>query len=123
MNVYSGQANVLDFGVFNTAGTPILTGTVNVYLYAKSGLEAGKFYRGSDQSWQAAESVAGEAGVLGTKGVWTLSLPSGVWELGAQYVAWAWESTPSIAVPISIACTMPPSDTLTKLDSALKEMT
>ncbi len=105
MQVYAGQANVLGFSVLNSSGVPIVAGTVNAYLYCKTGTNANKWYRGSDQTWQAAESIAGAATVRGTMGLWTLSLPSAAWELQAQYESYAYESgTPSVPVPQSILC-------------------
>ena len=38
-------------------GSPITSGTVNYYLKAKSGANAGKWWRDSDQTWQAGETA------------------------------------------------------------------
>jgi hypothetical protein len=38
-------------------GSPITTGTVSYYLKCKSGSNAGKWWRNSDQSWQASETA------------------------------------------------------------------
>ena len=38
-------------------GSPITAGTVNYYLKCKSGTNAGKWWRDSDQSWQATETA------------------------------------------------------------------
>ena len=60
--VYSGQANTLAMAVVAKAsGNPIEAGTVNFYLKALTGTNAGNWYRGSDQTWQAAVSIAGES--------------------------------------------------------------
>jgi len=38
-------------------GAPVTGGTVNYYLLARSGANAGKWWRDSDQTWQAAETA------------------------------------------------------------------
>ena len=48
-----GQANIVSLPVVAKAsGAAIIAGTVNFYLVAKDGDDAGKWYRGSDTSWQ-----------------------------------------------------------------------
>jgi len=87
-----GQANILSLPVVAKAsGNPITAGTVNFYLVAKDGDNAGKWYRGADTSWQVAESIAGVA-THRADGHWYLSLPSGVWTEGVRYALYAKES-------------------------------
>jgi len=90
--VYTGQANVIALPlVAKASGNPIVAGTVNFYLQALTGTEAGKWYRGSDQTWQAAESIAGASALTGD-GHWGLSLATAVWTKDVQYFAYAKES-------------------------------
>jgi hypothetical protein len=83
--VYANQANEVALAmVAKSNGDPITTGTVNFYLKDKDGPNAGKWYRGSDTSWQAAVSVAGVAS-HDYNGHWKLSLPQAVWTYGVRY--------------------------------------
>jgi hypothetical protein len=82
--VYFNQANEVALVMVAKDGTPITTGTVNFYLKDKDGSNAGKWYRGSDTSWQAAVSIAGAA-THDEDGHWKLSLPTAVWEYGTRY--------------------------------------
>jgi hypothetical protein len=56
-------------------GSPITTGTVNYYLKCKSGTNAGKWWRNSDQSWQAAETA--NAMTHDADGHWDILLTAG----------------------------------------------
>jgi uncharacterized phiE125 gp8 family phage protein len=89
--VYSGQANELNLKVVDKQGSAITTGTVNFYLKQTTGDNAGKWYRGSDGTWQAGESIAG-AGSHVSDGDWKLSLASAVWESHAAYRVYVIES-------------------------------
>ncbi len=90
--VYTSQTNVIALPIVAKAsGNPITAGTVNFYLRALTGANAGKWYRGSDQSWQAAESIAGAA-THAADGHWELSLASAVWTKDVAYLAYAKES-------------------------------
>jgi len=77
--------------VAKATGGPITSGTVNFYLMARDGDNAGKWYRGSDQTWQSSESIAGAA-THDADGQWRLSLPSAVWTDGVRYRLYAKES-------------------------------
>ena len=90
--VYTEQANVVALPlVAKASGDPITAGTVNFYLQATNGDDAGKWYRGSDQSWQASESIAGASSHV-ADGHWELSLASTVWTKDVNYLAYAKES-------------------------------
>ncbi len=90
--VYTGQANVLALPIVAKAsGNPITTGTVNFYLVADTGTNAGKWYRGSDQTWQAAEALAGAASHK-ADGHWQLSLAAAVWTKDVAYKLYGKES-------------------------------
>ena len=87
----TGQANILGLPIVAKAsGNPITSGTVNFYLVDKDGDNAGKWYRGSDQSWQAAEAIAGAA-THRVDGHWYLSFPSAVWARNIRYRLYAKE--------------------------------
>jgi hypothetical protein len=88
----TGQANVLTLSLVNSSlGNPIISGTVNFYLYDKEGENAGKWYRGSDGTWQSSESIAGQA-THRADGHWYMSFPSEVWERRIRYRFYAKES-------------------------------
>jgi len=90
--VLTGQANTCELPVVAKAsGNPITSGTVNFYLVAKDGTNAGKWYQGSDTSWQSSESIAGEA-THRADGHWYLSLPSAIWTRNTAYTLYAKES-------------------------------
>ena len=87
----TGQANILSLPVVAKAsGAAITAGTVNFYLTAQDGANAGKWYRGADTSWQAAESIAGAA-THKSQGHWYLSFPNAVWTEGVRYRLYAVE--------------------------------
>jgi len=87
----TGQANTLELPIVAKAtGNPITSGTVNFYLVDKDGPNAGKWYRGSDQTWQAAESIAGAA-THRADGHWYHLFPSAVWTRNVRYRLYAKE--------------------------------
>lgn len=105
----AGQTNILGLPIVAKAsGNPITAGTVNFYLVAKDGDNAGKWYRGSDTSWQNSESIAGAAAHR-ADGHWYLSLPSAVWTGNVRYRLYAKESG-DLHIPVG-------SDVLCKLAS------
>lgn len=86
-----GQANILYHDLIAKAsGNPITTGTVNFYLIAKNGDNAGKWFRASDSSWQVAESSAG-VGTHKVDGHWYVSIVSAAWIVGVLYEKYAKE--------------------------------
>ena len=95
------QANVLSLPLVSRSdGSPVTSGTVNFYLVDQDGPNANKWYRGSDQTWQDTESIAGEA-THRSAGHWYLSLPSAVWSAGTRYLLYAKEAGNG-HVPISV---------------------
>lgn len=87
-----GQVNILELPlVAKASGDPIVSGTVNFYLKDKDGPNVGKWYRGSDQTWQSSISVAGAA-THDDDGHWYLSFPSAVWTKNVRYSLHAKES-------------------------------
>lgn len=98
--VYSGQANVLTLTLANrTTVVPITAGTVNFYLKALTGDDAGKWYKGSDGTWDAGEEIAGSA-THTSDGHWELSLPSAVWTSNVAYENYAKE-TGDLHIPVA----------------------
>lgn len=88
----AGRANTVFLDVVAKAsGDAITAGTVNFYLVAKDGGNAGKWFRASDSSWQAAEASAGEATYKGGA-AWSLSIAAAAWLSGVNYFLYAKES-------------------------------
>jgi len=88
----AGQANTVFLDVVAKAsGDAITSGTVNFYLIALTGDNAGKWFRASDSSWQAAESSAGAATYDGGS-AWSLSIEATAWISGVDYRLYAIES-------------------------------
>jgi len=96
----TGQANIVSLPIAAKASAnPITAGTVNFYLQAKDGDNAGKWYKGDGGTWEESESVAGAASHVGD-GHWSLSLPSAVWTDGVGYLLYGKESG-DLHVPVS----------------------
>ena len=99
-DVLCGQSNVLSLPLVAKAnGSAITSGTVNFYLKAKDGTNAGKWYRGADTSWQGTEVLAGAGTYSDGDGGWELSLPSAVWTRNVAYRVYAKESG-SLHIPV-----------------------
>lgn len=71
-------------------GSPITTGTVNYYLKAKSGANSGKWFRNSDQTWQASETA--NAMSHDADGHWDITLALSPFLSGVKYVEYVKES-------------------------------
>ena len=88
----AGQVNTVKMDVVaKTSGDPITSGTVNFYLKAVTGDNAGKYFRASDSSWQAAESSAGVA-TYDCGSAWSLAIAATAWISGVDYQLYAKES-------------------------------
>ena len=82
--VKASQANTVSLPMAAKAtGGPITSGAVNFYLIDRA---TGKWFRGSDGTWQVAESIAGAATHL-ADGHWDLDLPSAAWTAGRRRVS------------------------------------
>lgn len=107
MEVYPGQANVVPVTILNKSADGVTDAggvTASLYLQARDGSNAGKWYRGSDQTWQVAESIASVLAHKG-RGRWWASLPEAVWEAGAAYEAYGIPSSGTfILSPLPIVC-------------------
>ena len=72
-------------------GSAIIVGVVTVYLVADTGTNAGKWFRASDSSWQAAEASAGTATYKGGC-AWQISITASAWTAGVSYSVYGKES-------------------------------
>lgn len=89
-------------------GDPIKTGTVNYYLKAKSGPNDGKWWRDSDQTWQAVETanpMTHEA-----DGHWEIDLTTSPFVDGVRYLEYVEESG-DLHIPMKRHVTARPSQT------------
>ena len=68
-----------------TTGGPITGGTVNHYLKALTGANAGKWWRASDNTWQAGETA--NPMVHQSDGHWVLDIAASPWTDGVHYRA------------------------------------
>ena len=74
-------------------GSPITAGTVDYYLKCRSGTNAGKWWRNSDQTWQAAETA--NAMTHDADGHWDVLLSAGAagpFTAGVRYLEYVKES-------------------------------
>lgn len=76
--------------VAKASGGPIVAGTVNYYLKALTGAQAGKWWRDSDESWAAVETA--NAMTHQADGSWTIELTSSPFEVDVIYLEYAKES-------------------------------
>lgn len=96
---FPNQANVLFLPLCAKAdGSPITAGTVNFYLQALTGTNAGKWYRDADDSWQVAEALCGE-GTHIARGHWKISVSTAAWVDEIQYIVYAWEDG-DLSIPV-----------------------
>jgi len=93
MQTYTAAtANTVKLDVVAKAtGSAITAGTVNFYLIAVDGDNAGKWFRAADSSWQPAEASAGAATYKGGS-LWQLSIAAAAWINGVTYNLYAKET-------------------------------
>lgn len=120
-NPIPGQANVLSAPISAMAdGSSITSGTVNEYIIADTGANAGKWFRGSDNSWQAAEAIAGAMTYKGGN-VWQVSIVTNCWTAGVEYTRYQKESGDlNVVVPEKLRCEYPQD--LLRIGSALQSL-
>lgn len=88
----AGQANTVFYDVVNKlSGEAIVAGTVNFYLIAKDGTNAGKWFKALDSTWSAVEASAGAATYKGGA-QWQLSIVAAAWDDGVTYSLYGKES-------------------------------
>lgn len=93
MNAVPGQPNVRTMDLVKRAdGSPITAGTVNYYVQATTGANAGKWFRESDDSWQAAETVCAAMTHVGSAAQWEITVSAACWIDGVEYREYAMES-------------------------------
>lgn len=71
-------------------GSPITAGSVNYYLRAKSGANAAKWWRNSDQTWQAAETA--NAMSHDADGHWSIALSGAPFSDSLRYLEYVREA-------------------------------
>ena len=76
--------------VAKASGSPIVAGTCNYYLKAKTGANAGKWWKNSDQTWAAVETA--NAMAHDADGNWTIQLAASPFVDGIVYLEYAKES-------------------------------
>ena len=76
--------------IAKASGNPIIAGTVNYFLKAKSGADVGKWWRNSDQTWQVAETA--NAMAHEADGHWEIDLASSPFVDGLRYLEYVKES-------------------------------
>ena len=92
LTVVAGQANTVTHDlVAKATGDAITSGVVTFYLWATSGANAGKWWRGSDGTWQADRSSAG-AGVYVADAEWSCEIAAAAWGENTDYSFTARES-------------------------------
>ena len=74
--------------VAKASGDPITAGTIYFYLV---NLNTGKWFRGSDNSWQVAQALAG-VGTHRADGHWYVVLTAAAWIVNTRYKLYAKES-------------------------------
>jgi hypothetical protein len=99
-NFTAGQANAVHGDMVAKAdGAPITAGTINFYLIALEGDNAGKWFKASDDTWSVTEESAG-AGTHKADGHWTCIIDAAAWITGVRYELYAKESE-NLHIPYS----------------------
>jgi len=80
-------------------GEPIVAGSVNLYLIAMSGANAGKWFKSLDSTWSAVEVVSGTA-THQADGHWTGSILAAAWTTGLSYCLYGKETT-DLHIPVA----------------------
>ena len=100
METYEGQANVLEANVVARAdGSPITAGTINFYLIAKDGTNAGKWFDGA--AWQSSETALSGTPAHKADGHWFLSVASDAWSSETAYTFY-WKESGDLHIPCSV---------------------
>jgi hypothetical protein len=86
------QMNTIGVDLVNKSdGEPIIAGTVNLYLVARSGINSGKWWSFATETWSAVEISAG-AMTHESDSQWTVDVVAGAWDTGVRYRIYAKES-------------------------------
>ena len=85
-------ANIVSADLLDVAGDPITGGTVNFYLVAMTGTNAGKWYTlGESPAAWSATPVPAAIGAHLAEGHWTATIAAGAWVEGIRYLKYARE--------------------------------
>ena len=115
-----GIDNTIPYSLDAKTGAPITTGTVNAYLVAMNGVNAGKWWIDATSSWAVTEAIALTATVKGTKGLWTVTVKAAAWVEGTAYSLSLVESGDlDIRYSKDIFCTAFPATVIANLDAAV----
>lgn len=76
--------------VAKASGSPITSGTVNHYLLALTGANAGKWWKAADNTWAASETAT--AMTHKADGNWSVQIATGAWADGVEYLEYVKES-------------------------------
>lgn len=77
--------------VAKASGNDITSGTINFYLKALNGDNAGKWWKDSNSTWNATEQVA-KVATHSSKGHWYASLKAAAWIQDIRYLLYGYES-------------------------------
>lgn len=80
-------------------GEPITSGTVNLYVVAVTGTNAGEWFKHSDQTWNASETICLAATHL-ADGHWYGDVHADCWVDGERYLVYLRESD-DLHIPVS----------------------
>jgi hypothetical protein len=89
-SINAGETERFFTVVARASGAPITAGTVNYYLKAKSGDNAGKWWKNADETWDAAETA--NAMTHEADGHWEIDLASTPFADGTRYLEYVKES-------------------------------
>jgi hypothetical protein len=89
-SINAGETERFFTVVARASGAPITSGTVNYYLKAKSGANAGKWWKNADETWDAAETA--NAMTHDADGHWEIDLASSPFADGVRYLEYVKES-------------------------------
>lgn len=90
--IQAGSTDPRGFSMVKRAdGSPITSGTVNYYLKALTGTNAGKWYRNSDSTWQASETASAMS-YENADAEWSITLSSSPFGQGVAFIEYAKES-------------------------------
>jgi hypothetical protein len=97
----AGQANTIFADVVTRAAplAPIIIGTVNFYLVALDGANAGKWFKTSNNSWSATEDIAAVS-THKADGHWTASVDAEAWTTSVKYMFY-WKESGDLHLPVS----------------------
>lgn len=107
--------------IAKASGNAITTGTVNYYLKALTGTNAGKWWKDLDQTWDVAETA--NAMTHQADGSWTITLAASPFTTGVLYLEYAKESGDlHVAGEGRLLRGIPSTDAVALTDAALQDI-